>query len=224
MPTTTPQTSSGWPPGRVGWISLGIAYSLAMAMALLQIFGGDLPFLLELPGALAFAMVLSLPPTLALYAMRRRSQLFVAAGIVSIALSIVMSVLGIVMIAVAVVWFSMYARSNTGSVLRTVAAAAAVLILGAASAAALFVHVDPRCADIYTDGTVKILPLEETAMESGWIWDVGGTSSGFSILGPDVVSSVCTSNVVTWTEAAVSISFAVAALGSGWAIATTHRR
>jgi len=190
-------------------------------MFFLRVIGGDLPLSLELPGALAFSMVLIVPPTLALCAMSGRPQLFVAAGALSIVLSVVMSVLGFVMIAVAIVWFTMYAKAGSGVVLRAVAAAAAVLILGAASAAALFVHLDPRCAETYTDGTEKILPLGETTMKSGWIWDVGGTSSGFSIVGPEVVSSVCTSNVVTWAEAAVSISLAVAALGSGVAIVRT---
>jgi len=188
-------------------------------MFFLRVIGGDLPLSLELPGALAFSMILIVPPTLALYAMRGRPQLFVAAGGLSIVLSVVMSVLGVVMIAVAVVWFSMYARARAGGVLRTVAACTAVLILGAASAASLFIHLDPRCAETYTDGTVRIIPIEETAMESGWIWNVGSASSGVFLVGPDVALSVCSSDVVTWTEAAISISLAAAALGSGRAIA-----
>ncbi|MDK1102763.1 MAG: hypothetical protein QGD93_03940 [Actinomycetota bacterium] len=217
MPQT--ENSKGWVPGPTAWVLLVLGYGVAAAMFALRIFRSDQPPSLNLAGAVAFAAVLCIPPTLALFAMRGRPRLFAAAGVLSITLAVGLSVLGLVLIPLGVMWLWMHARSSPEGILRTLGAVIAVLVLGAASFMVLFVHLDPRCADTYTDGTMQILPLGETGMESGWTWDVGGTSTVSSISKPGVVMSSCVSDIVTWAEAAVSLALVVAALGSGRVIA-----
>ena len=217
MPKT--ENPKGWVPGPTAWVSLVLGYTVAAAMFALRILGSNMPLSLSLAGAVAFTAVLCIPPTLALFAMRGRPRLFAAAGVLAITLVVGVSLLGLVLIPLGVMWLWMYLRSTPGGILRTLGAVVAVWVLGAASFMVLFIHLDPRCADTYTDGTVQILPLDETGMESGWTWDVGGTSTGSSISKPGVVMSSCGSDIVTWAEAAASLALVAAALGSARVIA-----
>ena len=217
MPTA--QNSEVRVAGRAARLSLVLGYVVVAAAVTLRALGSQIPVSLSLAGDIAFVALLSIPPTLALFAMRGRPNLFAAAGVLSITLGLGMWVLSPVIIPLGVVWLWMYARSKPEGILRALGAVVAVWVLGAAAFMVLFVHLDPRCIDTYADGTVQILPLGETGMESGWMWDASGTSTGGSVSKPGVVMSSCVSDIVTWVEAGVSVAFAAAALGSGRVIA-----
>jgi len=200
-------------------VALILGFGVALAMFVLRIAGSDMPLSVSLPGAVAFGLVVAVPPTLALLAGRDRSGLFLGAGVASIVLSLGLSLLIVVMFPVGVAWLWFFVRARPGHLLRSVAASLAATVLATAAFVVLFIHLDPRCVYTYTSGEVRIAPQEQVDDETGWVWDVGGTSSGSSTFGPDIVEVFCTSDVVTWIEAAVSLALAAAAVGSARVIA-----
>ncbi|VAW08350.1 hypothetical protein MNBD_ACTINO01-1920 [hydrothermal vent metagenome] len=188
-------------------------------MFVLRIVGSDLPLSVSLPGAVGFGAVVVVPSVLAFLAGRGRAGLYLGAGVASIVLSLGLSLLIVVMLPLGVFWLWSYVAVSPGHLLRAVGAGlvATMLVLGAF--VVLFLHIDPRCADTYANGEVRLVPQEQMDMESGWAWDIGGTSSSSMMSRPDVVSQVCSSDVVTWPEALVSLALAGAAVASARAIA-----
>jgi hypothetical protein len=139
--------------------------------------------------------------------------------VASIVLSLGLSLLIIVMVPVGIAWLWFFVRARPGHLLRSVGAGVAATVLVIAAFVVLFLHLDPRCAYTYTTGEVRMAPLGEVDMESGWAWDVGGTSSSSGTYGPDIAEVACTSDIVTWVEAAVSLALTSGAIIAARAIA-----
>ena len=184
-------------------VALVLGFGVALAMFVLRIAGSDMPLSVSLPGAVAFGLVVAVPPTLALLAGRGRPGLFLGAGVASIVLSLGLSLLIVVMFPVGVAWLWFFVRTRPGHLLRSVVAGFLAAVLVLAAFVVLFLHLDPRCANTYTSGEVSLASQEEVDMESGWVWDVGGTSSSSMTASPEIAEVFCTSDVVTGIEAAV---------------------
>jgi hypothetical protein len=200
-------------------IALVLGFGVAVAMFLLRIVGSDMPLSVSLPGAIAFGAVVAVPSVLALLAGRGRTGLFLGAGVASIVLSLGLSLLIVVMLPLGVFWLWSYVRARPGHLLRSVGAGLVATVLAIAAFVVLFVHIDPRCTSTYADGRVEQFAAGSAGFRSGWAWDVGSTYSGSMTAGPDVVSQTCSSDVVTWVEAVVSLALASAAVASARAIA-----
>ncbi len=149
-------------------------------MFVLRIVGSDLPLSVSLP---------AVPSVLALLAGRGRAGLYLGAGVASIVLSLGLSLLIVVMLPLGVFWLWSYVAVSPGHLLRAVGAGlfATLLVMGAF--VVLFLHLDPRCANTYVTGEVRMAPQEEVDMESGWVWDVGGTSSSSMTSRPNIQTS-----------------------------------
>ena len=199
------------------WISVGLGYAVAAAIFVLRIFASDLPASMELPGAIALAAVAALPPTLALLGLTGRPTLLLPAGVAAVTSVPVLSLLGVIMAVLGIMWLIAYGTlRRPGSILTTVVATIIVWMLWVAAAAALFIHLDPRCAQTLTDGTVREIDAEAIGYESGWVWDSSSTISVSSSGSGDVETEVCTSDLVTGGEALATVALVGTSLGSGW--------
>ena len=201
----------------VSWLAVGAGYALAAAVFVLRLVGSDLPLKLELAGALALAAVVAVPATLALAGLTGRPVLLLPAGLAAITSLPALSVLGVPMMLLGIIWFWSYSNMRPkGSALSKAVTTLAVWLLWAASVVVLFTHLDPRCIQVLADGTVLYVDAA-LGGESGWLWEVSSTVSGSSeILGPDVVSGACTSDIVTRWEALVSLVLSAGAITTAW--------
>ena len=201
----------------VSWLAVGVGYALAAAVFVLRLVGSELPVTLELGGAVALAAVVAVPATLALAGLTGRPVLLLPAGLAGVTSLPVLSVLGVPMVLLGIIWFWSYWNLRpVGSVASKAVKTLVVWLLWAASVGVLFIHLDPRCVQVFSDGTVLYVDAA-LGGETGWLWEVSSTVSGSSgILGPDVVSGACTSDIVTGWEALVSLVLAAGAITTGW--------
>ncbi len=201
----------------VSWLAVGVGYALAAAVFVLRLVGSELPVTLELGGAVALAAVVAVPATLALAGLTGRPVLLLPAGLAGVTSLPVLSVLGVPMVLLGIIWFWSYWNLRpVGSVASKAVTTLVVWLLWAASVGVLFIHLDPRCVQVFSDGTVLYVDAA-LGGETGWLWEVSSTVSGSSgILGPDVVSGACTSDIVTGWEALVSLVLAAGALTTAW--------
>ena len=209
----------------VSWLAVGAGYDLAAGVFVLRLVGSDLPVTLELAGAVALAAVVAVPPTLALAGLTGRPVLLLPAGLAGVtSLSTgvllqlpLLGLLGVPMVLLGVIWFWSYSKVRPGgSVIGKAVPTLVVWLLWAASVVVLFIHLDPRCIQVLADGTVLSVDAA-LGGETGWLWEVSATVSGFSeILGPDVVSGACTSDIVTGWEALVSLVLSAGAIATAW--------
>lgn len=198
------------------WTTASIGFGLAALLFVLRLALGDLPPSTELPGALTLGAVAATPPTLAVLGLRRPG-LLLAAGATAVLSLPVLSILGILEIALGVFWLIAFGRTgDRGSILRALVAALAILVLWAGAASVLFVHLDPRCAQTLANGSV--LSVEASGFQSGWVWDAGSTVTGSGLISVDVVAEVCSSDVVTPLEMVIALGLLAAALGTGWVL------
>lgn len=195
-------------------VALILGFGVALTMFVLRTVGSDMPLSVSVPGAIAFGALVAVPPVLALIARRGRAGMFLGAGVASIVLSLGLSLLITVMLPLGVFWLWSYVMARPGHVLRSVAAGLAATLLATAAFVVLFLHLDPRCVYTYTSGDVRSAPHEEVDMESGWVWDLGSTSSSSMTASPDIAEMFCTSDVVTWVEAFASLALVAGAIGS----------
>lgn len=200
------------------------AYGLALAVFFLRLVGGDFPIRLELGGAAALAGVIAVSPTLAVLAARRKT-LLLAAGLTAVSTLLGFSVLALPMIAIGLIWLVAYGRMAVpGPISRKIATVAVVWLLATAAFGVLFLHIDPRCADTLSDGTVRMVDVTTQGMHSGgWIWNVRSSFSGTSSSSPDVVLSVCSSDTVVDWEAATSIGLSLGSVSLGWLLSKPPR-
>ena len=201
----------------VSWLAVGVGYALAAAVFVLRLVGSDLPVTLELGGAVALAVVVAVPATLALAGLTGRPVLLLPAGLAGVTSLPVLFVLGVPMVLLGIIWFWSYSKVRpVGSVASKAVTTLVVWLLWAAAVVVLFIHLDPRCVQVLADGTVLYVDAA-LGGESSWLWEVSSTVSGSSgILGPDVVSGACTSDIVTGWEALVSLVVAAGAITTGW--------
>ena len=197
--------------------AVAAGYGLALAVFLLRTIGSDLPLPVELPGSIALAAVVAAPPTLAVLS-THRPVLLVAAGVAAISTLLGLSVLGLPMVVIGMTWIVSYRRvtvpATTGRALLVIGAAWTFTV---AAFVVLFLHIDPSCSETLVDGTVRAVDAD--GFESGWLWEVGSTSSGSTTIDIDVASSSCSSDVVVVAEAAGSLALAGLAVGSAWRLA-----
>jgi len=209
--------------GALRRISVLVGFLLAGAMFALRIGGSDLPISVSLPGALAFGAAAAIPPMLAVMAARDRFGLYAAAGFSATLLAFGMSVLGLVMLPLGIIWLVIYFKDRADgfteraeSVPMTLGVAFVVVSFAIGAYFVLFLHLDPRCVSTYTNGEVLLTPLDEVDMDSGWIWDVDAVTTGRTrSLGGNVLAMSCSSDVVTWPEAVASLALSSSALASG---------
>jgi len=194
---------------------------LVGATFVLRIGASDLPISLVLPGAFAFSAAAALPPALAYMAARGRFSLYAAAGFSATLLAFGMSVFGLVMLPLGIIWLVIYFKDRTDgfteraeSVPMTLGVAFVVVSFAIGAYFVLFLHLDPRCVSTYTNGEVQLVPLDEVELDSGWIWNVDSTSGGIVASGSNVLSTSCTSDVVTWPEAVASLTLSSLAFAS----------
>ena len=196
-----------------------IGYALALAVFALRI-SGEFATSVELAGAVALATVVAVPPTLALVA-DSRPLLLLPAGLIALNTLFALSILALPMLAAGLVWLWAYSKSAPrGRVLRKLTVTVLVSVLWLLAAATLFVHIDPRCTETLSDGTVRVTDPAPQGFETGWVWEIGSTSSGSTTFGVDVVSSQCPSDRVVWWEALVVLALSGDAILSGWLLAT----
>ena len=201
----------------VSWLAVGVGYALAAAVFVLRLGGSELPLTLELVGAVALAAVVAVPPTLALAGLTGRPVLLLPAGLIGVTSLPVLSVLGIPMALLGIIWFWSYFKLRpSGGIAGKAVTALAVWLLWAASAVVLLIHLDPRCVQTLTDGTVLPVDAARIGFESGWLWEVSSTTITQSILTSDVVSEACASDIVTGWEALASLALAAGAVTTGW--------
>jgi hypothetical protein len=197
-----------------------VAYGLAAAVFVLRLLGSGLPVTAELPGAIALASIVAVPPTLAVLSARRPVLLLVA-GVVSVSTLLGMSILAILLLIVGVFWLRAYVQVG-----RRFAPAREILIVAVpwlrttAAFVSLFLHLDPRCTETLADGTVRQI---ETSDHAGWVWDAPSTSSGSQNLGPDVVSSSCSSGLVVVAEMDIAVGLAALGTAFAWRLAADTR-
>ena len=204
---------------RVATMWIALAYALSVLVFVVRISGTALPMRYEIAGAVSLAVVMAVPPTLALLALRGRTALFLPAALISLAQSPILYFLGVILIVGAFIWFWAYLRlgSDLGFV-RTAAAVVVVWVLWLAAAAAMFVHIDPVCVEWLTDGTVRSVSASDQGFTSGWTWNQPNTFVGESFVSADVVSSACSSDILTPIEAVVALTLSLGAVGAGMAI------
>jgi hypothetical protein len=195
-------------------VSAVIGYGLALAGLILGLTGGDLSAGLSWPRGVVVMCLLAVPATLAILSHPRRPLMLLPAAMIGFAgLFGALSILGLPLIVLAAIWFWADVKlTPRGSWMKRVAMIV-VPLLWLAAAAALWVHVDPACEQRLADGTVVDLDPASRSMESGWVWQVGDTSSGSAeSISNDVVYEVCDSDVVVAWEVALAVLFSGAAV------------
>lgn len=194
-------------------------YGLALAILVLRLLGGgSLLIWVELPGSVALTVAVAVPSTLALLAFPGRPALLVAASLISIAMLFLYPLLGLPMAVLGAVWLWSYSRTENGDRGRPLVTLGAMLLVAAmwlGAVIVLFVHVDPRCAEQLSDGTVRTTDPAVQGLVAGWAWEVPSSSSGSASLSGDVVAAECTSDTIVWWEALASLILATGAVGLG---------
>jgi hypothetical protein len=207
---------------RAAATAIALAYALSVAVFAVRLLGTALPMRYGIAGAVSLAVVMAVPPTLALLALRGRTALFLPAALIAFAQSPILYILGVIVIVGAFIWFWAYLRlGNELGFVRTVSAVLVVGILWIAAAATLFVRIDPVCVEWLTDGTVRPVSARDQGFTSGWAWNQPNTATGGSPGSVDVVRSVCSSDILTPIEAAVALALSLGAVGAGMAIVTS---
>ena len=201
---------------RAAAISIALAYGLSVAVIAVSLLNNDLPVLYGIADAVSLGVVMAVSPTLALLALRGRTALFLPAALIAVVQSPILYFLGLILIVGAFIWI--WALLRIGSPLglvRTASAVVVVSMLWVAAAATLFIHIDPVCVEWLTDGTVRSVDASDQGFTSGWAWNQPNTVVGISFGSPDVVRSVCTSDVLTPIEAVAALALSLAAVGAG---------
>ena len=169
-------------------------------------------------GDLAFAVVFLAPGLLGLLALRRGRALLLAAGALELALGLLslLSLVGLVLFVPMALFFAAGGRSAEDGVgaTRTAAAVVTAVVLGLASFFALFRYDDPVCWAAMRNGS-------EVRLDPGRF--VHGTSiSGTERVAvtPGMVESGCSSDSISRTEAATSMTLTVVMLLAAWTLVT----
>jgi hypothetical protein len=212
-------SSTQAPTQSLAWGAVVVGYAVATAAFMLRLGLGDLPWQLELPGALGLAAVAAVPSTLALLGLSGRRVLLLCAGAAAVTSFLVLSVLGVLMAILGVVWIASAPPLSSGGVWRHAAITSAVWLLWVMSAAILFLHVDPRCAQTLPGGTVVTTDGRAAGFYAGWVWNQSATTTGSSTSSQGVVAETCSSDTVTWIEAALALTLAACAPAMGSVIA-----
>lgn len=214
---TLEQVQSARRPATYGIV---IAYALATGAFVLALVNGSPRVPLNLWGfarAVGIAGVFSIAPTIALLALRGRPRLLPAAAAVAVTSGILaLFSLGLLELIPALLWANAFGRwpRPVQTRWREIVLWPTLVIASFCALLALFVYQNPICTRTYADGVAET----EATVGGGWIWasDSGiWTGHGTVTGGPDgtIESEECTSDVVTWWEALLSLGLSAATAG-----------
>ena len=204
-------------------VTVVIGYGLVVAVAALALVGG-FDVVTSIPGALGLASFAAVAPTLAVLSLRGRPLLLLAAGLAGIATVPILSLFGLVLAVLGIVWIIVFASNSTDTPTGRALKMLIPLILLGCSGFALLAHVDPVCERHFEDGSTERFDPSESGMQSGWVWDTDTSAvSGSGSSQPGETLSECASDRVVWPEALVSVAFAAACIGVAWRLAAVER-
>lgn len=188
--------------------TVGIGYGLAIAASAIAVVGNELSFRRALLDGLVVLALFAVPVVLAMLSQPRRPLMLLPAGIIGLlGLFGIGSVLGLPLVILGLIWLWAYLKTAPPGRWLRKTSMILVPLLWLGATLALWVHVDPACEQRLTDGTVVEVDPATRGFASGWTWELGSSFSGSS--GPisqDVVSEVCTSNVLVAWEALSAIA------------------
>ena len=170
--------------------------------------------------AVAFLMVLSLPPTIALISLDRRPSLLPAAIVAAVLQAILLfaTTLAWLLFVVVILW-TMANRRRPASAIRPRLAPWWRPLIGVATLLPIlfmFIHMDPTCTLMDTEGqTIEIQP--NPSAEQGWILAPRLGTIETSTTGEGAVRSCASDSIRLW-EASLSIVLtgAIAGAASKW--------
>lgn len=203
-----------------------VGYGLSLVVFIVRLVGAS-PRVPEnlwgVAGAGAVAGVFAISPTVAVLALRGRPRLLPLASTLAFLTLFTATAFGLAMVVSAMLWLRASARWPRPVRTRwpRIVLWPIVVVLAAGSFVMLFAHLDPLCAHWYDNGRVETwVPTKGFA--SGWAWEgAGGSIIGgeFAVTGGDHTErEECTSDIITWWEALISLGLAggavaVAAVG-----------
>ena len=186
-------------------IALG-AYVLALLGFFFGLFGGDLSLVTSFPRALVLAALMAVPPTLAMLSYPDHPRMLIAAGLTGLVAVGALSILGLILVVLGAIWIGAYIKLGPEVDWARSLAMIVVPVLWLAASTTLWIHLDPVCEQRLENGRViRIDPLAR-GFESGWTWDVTGSSSFASgPTGDQVRSESCSGDEVVLWEAMAAI-------------------
>jgi len=194
------------PPARTAW-AVGVV--LGYAVALLAAFYPPGSALLG-----AFGLV---APTMAMLAYPRRPGLLLPAGAIAIASLYVMSIYGLPMVLIGLVWLWVHHQVSGYEPSGAIGALVVGVALWLAVPAVMTLHQDPFCVQTLRDGTVERIDPATHGYPTGWVWEADSYSfSGSGIAAGDIVAESCVSNNVVGWETAAAIALAAASVFFSW--------
>jgi len=183
-----------------------MGYGLVLVIAVLYL--GD---------ALVLGVTAAVAPTMALLAYPNRPGLLLPAGAVAIASLYLMSIYGLPMVVIGLIWLWVH-QKVVGSAPSGASRALVVgVVLWLAAPTVMNLHQDPVCEQTLRDGTVQEVDPATRGYSTGWVWDVDSSSfSGSGTAAGDIVSESCSSDSFVWWENAGLVAIAVASVYLSW--------
>jgi hypothetical protein len=181
---------------------------------------GDYTLLVSLPAAVVLGTLMAVPPTLAMLSYPDRPRLLLAAGLTGLlGLYGSLSILGLPLMVLGAIWVGAFIklapRVDWGRTLAMII----VPVLWLVASAAMTAHLDPVCEQRLRDGRVIRVDPAARGFETGWAWEVGSEFSGSSGGSEDVLSEVCSGDMVVGWEALAAMGLSGAAVGVGVVLA-----
>lgn len=170
--------------------------------------------------AIALAVAVTLPATLALLSLNQRPSLLTVAWMAALVAAFAVIELSPVWIAIAIAWgFASRSRPRPAVEARWMTWGRPLLALMViVPVFVLFIHLDPVCTRTYADGRTESVSAASQGFQTGWqfgnSYSTNSGSSSSSPLGVDSVSEDCSSNTVVWWEALLSIAASAAVVGA----------
>ncbi|NOY54936.1 MAG: hypothetical protein GXP34_03020 [Actinobacteria bacterium] len=191
-----------------------IFLGLAIVVGLLFWLNGVPPRQLEnVPAALAWAALLSLPAFVALLGLRRRDPRILWPAIVTGLVPTILTVfsVGLVLVIPVLVWIQAALRwpsPQSARSWRRDLLPLTIPILAILAGLTFFAHQDPACWDS-TKGADGHVTYTRTALNgaTGSEWFAGSESTSISSGGDGVTGSICTSDRVTSLEGLIALGF-----------------
>jgi hypothetical protein len=194
-----------------------LGYAAAGALTIARFANTDPATLGEAFGSVALGLAMATPATLAGLSLDQRPTLLPAAAITALLTAVVATVLLPVALITAFIWYRAWTERPVPAV--TTPARSAVRIglgfLLLAAMLTLFVHVDPVCTQILTDGSERSVDPASRGYTTGWALGFTEPYSSMSSISQDVGEEVCTSNTVVLGEALTSLALTALVLEIG---------
>ncbi|MGH2572201.1 MAG: hypothetical protein ACRDGU_01720 [Actinomycetota bacterium] len=202
---------------RIAVVGIVLSFALAVAVGILRTVNAEpVERVAEVAGNVAFAVVFAAPGLLALFGLRDRPSLLVAAGSLDLALAYLtlISLIGLVFMAPAVMFFvaAGQMRGPGGKLWRSTLAVLTAVLLGTAAFFVLFAREDPVCwARNPTTG--ESFRLNPNRFVHG-----GSISMNSRDLPPGATESGCSSDSIATGEAIAGVAVVAAMLVGAWVL------